>query len=316
MHDLVDVIVPTHNPNSWFRSCVESILRQSYRDLRLIIVDDGSSPAIEERMEKASYLRDDRCVLLRKEHGGVASARNLGLDVADARYVLFVDSDDVLHNSGVESLLGALHDPGSKADVAAGGWRDFGPAKRQRITHRPTPVYDDAYANFVHCGWVTGSIMHRNRPGTRFNTARMPWEAHEFYLDYLAPGGRAVYVDSVIINVRQHCASSRLTYAHNHFEPFQTGIFFADKKRDLKRGATINLEREAALDARIVSCIHALLRQNRLCEAESLFQIVNWGLVAEYRWVRPGSFAWFCRRLGFHVGARGFIAVNRLIGRA
>jgi hypothetical protein len=144
----------------------------------------------------------------------------------------------------------------------------------------------------------------------------MPWEAHEFYLDYLAPGGRAVYVDSIIINVRQHCGNSRLTRAHDHFEPFQAGLFFSEKKSDLQEASEINLERAAALDARVISCIHQLLSANRQSEAKALFERVSWSLSSGYRWVKPGSFAWFCRQLGFQVGARGFIAANRLIGRA
>src|SRR5262245_22670771 len=78
MPDLIDIIVPTYNPGSWFRSCMASVLRQSHRALRLIVVDDGSTPPIGERADTAKYLSDPRCILVRKEHGGVASARNLG----------------------------------------------------------------------------------------------------------------------------------------------------------------------------------------------------------------------------------------------
>jgi hypothetical protein len=228
--------------------------------------------------------------------------------------VLFVDSDDILQRSGVEALLRALVD--HDADVAAGSWCDFDATKRERVTNQPTPIYSDPYANFVHCRWVTGSIMHRNNRATRFNPCRMPWEGHEFYLDYLTPGARAVYVNSIVVYVRQHSASSRLTHAHDHFEPFRTGLFFAEKKKDLREGRATNLEREEALDARIVSCIHMLLGANRITEARNLFERVSWEASGGYRWVRPGSFAWCCRQFGFHMGARGFIAANRVIGRA
>jgi len=55
----------------------------------------------------------------------------------------------------------------------------------------------------------------------------------EFYLDYLGSGRTVAYVDEVVVNIRQHDSASRLTHLFDHFEPFNTGSFFADKKREL-----------------------------------------------------------------------------------
>ena len=148
-----------------------------------------------------------------------------------------------------------------------------------------------------------------------YHKTRMPWEALEFFLDYLAPGRSAVYIKELIVNTRQHKDPERLTVKYNHFEPFNTGLFFVEKKQQLSDNLLINIERAAALDARILGCVHSLLRSGRSREAQELFKTVSWELMDRYVWLRPGSFAWCSRRFGFP-GAKSFIAVNRIFGRA
>jgi len=144
----------------------------------------------------------------------------------------------------------------------------------------------------------------------------MPWEALEFYLDYLAVGRLAVYIDSITVNMRQHLSYDRLTIAHDHFEPFKTGAFFAEKKAALARAELLNFERSASLDSRMLSEILVLLRERRVHEARMLFQRVSWSLIDQYHYMRFGSFAWFSRRFGFELGSRSFVMVSRLIGGA
>ena len=93
---MVSVIVPAYNIEEYLPRCLESILNQSYRDLEIILVDDGSTDSTgvicDEYAEK-----DSRVVVIHKENGGVSSARNLGLDRAKGDYIGFVDGDDILH---------------------------------------------------------------------------------------------------------------------------------------------------------------------------------------------------------------------------
>jgi hypothetical protein len=106
-----------------------------------------------------------------------------------------------------------------------------------------------------------------------------------------------------------------LTNRYNHFEPYNTGRFFAEKKDALTTAGLANRERIVALDRRIASCVHALLRQRRAREARRLFDRIDWDLAGNNGRPRFGSFAWSSRTLGF-AGARAFIAANRVLGRA
>lgn len=90
----VSVIIPLYNGEKYIAKCVESVLRQTYKNFELIIVDDGST---DNSFDLVKGFCDSRIVLLSKENGGVASARNMGLDNATGEYCVFIDADDELN---------------------------------------------------------------------------------------------------------------------------------------------------------------------------------------------------------------------------
>lgn len=107
----ISIIVPVYNAERYLRACVDSILRQSYTDLEVILVDDGSkdtSPLICD--EYAA--QDQRVRVIHQKNAGVAAARNAGLDAASGAYIAFVDSDDYIDPEMYEQMLGRalVHD--------------------------------------------------------------------------------------------------------------------------------------------------------------------------------------------------------------
>ena len=109
---LISVIIPIYNMEFYLERCVDSVLNNTYQNLEVICVDDGStdhSMEILRRYEAA----DPRIVVIAKENGGVSSARNAGLDRMTGEYVTFIDSDDFVHPQYVELLYRAVQDTGT-----------------------------------------------------------------------------------------------------------------------------------------------------------------------------------------------------------
>ncbi len=101
---MISVIVPVYNAEKYLGKCVNSILNQDYKDIELILVDDGSkdsSPAMCDEFAK----QDKRIKVVHKENGGPAKARNTGLDIAKGEYIAFVDSDDWLEPDMYSHLI-------------------------------------------------------------------------------------------------------------------------------------------------------------------------------------------------------------------
>lgn len=104
---LISVIVPICNAESSLNECVESIVRQTYRDLDIILVDDGSSDRCPELCERWAY-QDPRIRVIHQSNAGASAARNAGIAVARGTYLGFVDSDDRIADTMYETLLGNL----------------------------------------------------------------------------------------------------------------------------------------------------------------------------------------------------------------
>lgn len=104
--ELVSVIVPIYNVEQYLNKCVKSIINQTYHQLEIILVDDGSPDRCGEICEKFSR-EDTRIQVLHKENGGLSDARNAGLEIATGKYVLFLDSDDYIKEDLIEKCVDA-----------------------------------------------------------------------------------------------------------------------------------------------------------------------------------------------------------------
>ena len=99
----VSIIVSIYNTEDYLRECIESILHQTFSDIELILINDGSTDGSLQIMEKYADL-DDRIVIINQENHGLGYSRNLGIDKSQGEYILFVDSDDYLEKDTVEGL--------------------------------------------------------------------------------------------------------------------------------------------------------------------------------------------------------------------
>lgn len=104
---LISIIVPVYNAETYLRKCVASICSQTYKNLEIILVDDGSSDSSGELCDMLA-LDDSRIFAIHQENGGAASARNTGLDAMHGSYVGFVDADDWIAPEMFEILLGRI----------------------------------------------------------------------------------------------------------------------------------------------------------------------------------------------------------------
>ena len=100
----ISIVIPVYNVEKYLQECVDSVVKQSYKNIEIILVDDGSkdnSPKLCDELAKT----DDRIKVIHKENGGVSSARNVGLANAEGEYIAFVDADDfVLADSFIRAL--------------------------------------------------------------------------------------------------------------------------------------------------------------------------------------------------------------------
>ena len=115
---LISVIIPIYNVEKYVVQCIDSVIAQTYRNLEIILVDDGSKDSSAATCDEYQR-KDERVVVIHKENGGLSSARNAGLEIATGEWVAFVDSDDWISPETYEEMMRALIETG--AEIATCG---------------------------------------------------------------------------------------------------------------------------------------------------------------------------------------------------
>lgn len=103
MNELITIVVPVYNVEKYIRKCLESIINQTYKNIEIILVDDGSIDNCGKICEEYKN-KDNRITVIHKENGGLSDARNVGIDNSNGEYICFIDSDDYVTNDYVEYL--------------------------------------------------------------------------------------------------------------------------------------------------------------------------------------------------------------------
>ena len=103
MGDLVSVIIPIYNVEKYLQRCIESICNQSYQNTEIILVDDGSTDQSLKLCNEFAN-KDNRILLIHKANGGLSDARNVGMEHAHGKYIMFVDSDDYVHKDMIKEM--------------------------------------------------------------------------------------------------------------------------------------------------------------------------------------------------------------------
>lgn len=138
----VSIIVPVYNTEKYLNHCLISILNQSYTDFELILVNDGSKDNSGNICDEFAK-NDSRIKVIHKENGGQSSARNRGLGFAQGKYIVFVDSDDVVDKDMIEVLLKTITETG--AEIATCRLKKF--ADESEITSHHISQIIDIYDN-------------------------------------------------------------------------------------------------------------------------------------------------------------------------
>ena len=102
-NDLISVIVPIYNVEKYLNKCLDSIINQTYKNLEIILIDDGSPDKCPQICDEYAK-KDKRVKVIHKLNGGLSSARNTGIDIANGKYISFVDSDDYIDKRMLEKL--------------------------------------------------------------------------------------------------------------------------------------------------------------------------------------------------------------------
>lgn len=201
--NLVTVIVPTYNTSKYIKKCIDSILNQTFKNIELIVIDDGSTDNTKDIIKK---IDDKRLKYIYKENGGVSSARNLGIDLSTGNYIMFVDSDDYIDKDFIE----VVHNYAIKTecDIVRCGYRNVS-LDGKVINEVKYPLGNiifnkdsmDLIMKNIFFGYGGGIFLKKDIiKNVRFDTSIKFAEDIKFICECFANGNSYGYVDYVGYN--------------------------------------------------------------------------------------------------------------------
>ena len=116
MQDLISVIIPIYKVEKYLKKCIDSVINQTYKNLEIILVNDGSPDKCKEICEEYEK-NDNRIVIINKENGGLSDARNAGIDIAKGKYISFIDSDDYVSDDYIEYMYNLITEHSAKMSI-------------------------------------------------------------------------------------------------------------------------------------------------------------------------------------------------------
>lgn len=230
--DLISIIIPVYNVEKYVEKCAASLVAQTYNNLELIFINDGSTDASGELCHKIAdnnSCESVRMIVIDKENGGVSSARNAGLDIASGKYIMYVDPDDYCDPQYVEKLHRAIVD--NDCDMAECSYFvDYTPEDiRSHKLPFSEPVIEDVYGALFYDGtsmdklpaylWLgifKADVIKEN--GIRFDENVKYGEDFLFFVEYSRFCQKIAIVNEPLYHSvhREGSSASRLKFSLDH----------------------------------------------------------------------------------------------------
>ena len=255
---MISVIVPVYNVEPYLRKCLDSVINQTYKDMEILIVDDGSTDGSGDICDE--YKTDKRVRVFHTENRGLSCARNVGLDNAKGDWIGFVDSDDWIEPEMYELLIKRAEETGADI-VECGVCMEF----KARTIHYPS-IQDTV------CG--TEAIEALIRRKIKNYACSKIWKA-KCFADIRFPEGRNYEDISTVYKIVQKAKVTGINGEYYHWRQRASSISHRHDKKDLEDGWIAYKKRYDDLHDCVSSEAMAMLL--RQC-ADKIMQVWAWNL--------------------------------------
>ena len=228
----ISVIVPVYKVEQYIHRCVDSILEQTFSDIQVILVDDGSPDICGEICEEYAR-RDGRIRVIHKENGGLSDARNAGIPCAEGKYIIFIDSDDYIGEDMLEYLYTNITE--ADADMATCGCIDVYSDRTEPQKEEPVFVCsgEEAFRYILRGHTIRGEIWNKLIRKSLVENLRFP--KGRLYEDIY-------YTADLMQRVRKVSVGTKPEYYYLHRADSITGKAYRPQVFDIIDGYTKNYQ--------------------------------------------------------------------------
>lgn len=282
----VSIIVPVYNSENYLARCIDSILAQKFADFELILVNDGSKDNSGKICNQYAQI-DSRIIVIHKENGGVSSARNKGLEIANGEWISFVDSDDTIDNSFYSSLIETNLD----VDLIICGYKEINPTSNiinnilynipsEQIYNKAEILKHIISSTFTNSNLTNSccSKIYKNSIikiySLKFSN-RKRGEDWLFNIEYLQLINTAIYYNQPLYNYHRNAMSAMARPLTNQFELWV-------ENRNIRQKLIINYNIPIELHEynfiwveKVINYMFEILNYNSVNNKKVIFKILN-----------------------------------------
>lgn len=218
---LASIIVPAYNVETYIGECIEALLAQTFKNIEIIIVDDGSTDGTTDVINRYAAV-DERVRFIRIANGGVSKARNAAIDMCVGEFISFVDADDAVATDFIETLITLFET--TDCDCAACGVARFFDDRGPAFTSGEVSLYRDLNVQFCMLDKPGGFLCNKAfraslivENGLRLREDIVQSEDMLFLLDYFALCGCVAYADGMKYGYRQRKGSATNSLSNRHW---------------------------------------------------------------------------------------------------
>ena len=212
---LISLVVPIYNVENYLWSCLDSIAKQTYSNIEILLVNDGS-PDGSATICQEFVAKDSRFRYIEKENGGLSDARNAGIAESKGEFLSFVDSDDWIEPTYVEDLYRAALF--NDAEVVVSNYQEFHQERNVYLIH----LFEDYYETHYSGEEVIQQLPLLERKDFSFTTSWVILFARRLFDTISFPKGKTI--EDTRTNYRLFAESSRLTYIHKVLYNYRVGV--------------------------------------------------------------------------------------------
>lgn len=208
LESLISVIIPVYNLENYIAKCLDSVINQTYKNLEIIVVNDGSSDSSKEIIDNYAK-KDKRIIAIHKKNTGVSDTRNRGIDIAKGEYIGFVDGDDSIEKNMFEKLVENMvkYD----ADISHCGYKMIFPASTKYFYNTGKIVIQDnkkGIIDLIRGDYIEPGIWNKLYKRSVIGNIRMPVdiknnEDYLFNIEVFQNAEKSVYEDKPFYNYIQ-----------------------------------------------------------------------------------------------------------------
>lgn len=217
---LISIIVPVYNVEKYLEKCLDSLVKQTYQNIEVIVVDDGATDS-SSKIADTFASKYDFVKVIHTENGGLSAARNVGIENASGEYIAFVDSDDWVDNNTFEQLY-KLISKGDYGFSSCGMIAEYGTETEQNFEHIVSDtcnqkklfnlVLDTDYV----CGYACNKLFRRDLiANLRFDATLLSCEDIDFCTRFASGCKAAIYTKTPFYHYRQRTDSMTGDFRYN-----------------------------------------------------------------------------------------------------